>query len=106
MNSDPIPRDHVRDYWRSVIVAEAQQAFGVPSSAMDDFLLANAGVTDVLRDLLNEIDMQNKRDGRTIGQHRYAQRRCTALVLANCHLASAHALKAADAVAACGSWQG
>jgi len=72
---DQPQRNHVRDYWRSAVVYEAGKAVGLSMEQLEPYveeMAASFGTA--LRELINELEGQETRDGRTIGQHRYCQR--------------------------------
>ncbi|MEY4760666.1 MAG: hypothetical protein RLZZ200_522 [Pseudomonadota bacterium] len=80
-------RNHVRDYWRSCIVHEACAVFGQTVTSFEPVLIANKDTLGPpLLALLNELEQQDRRDGRTIGQHRYVQRRCDEIARGFRHL--------------------
>ena len=72
---------HVRNYWRSCVVNEARIACGLTHDAMSQSIVENARtIGAALRNLLDELCEQDMRDGRTVGQHRYCQRRAGEIV--------------------------
>lgn len=86
--------NYIRNYWRSCIVHDAVQAFGYRGELVqfEELLIAHRDdLGQPLRDLLDELEVQDRRDGRTEGQHRYVQRRCEELAHAFPHLRSEHA---------------
>ncbi len=68
-------RNFPRDYWRSAIVDACCKTFMVGFDAMEQILIEDAQLAASLRALLDEVCDQEARDGRTVGQHRYVQRR-------------------------------
>lgn len=80
-------RNHVRDYWRNGVVHEASRVFGHTVASFEPVLIANKdSLGRQLVDLLDELEHQDRRDGRTIGQHRFAQRRCAEIARHMPHL--------------------
>jgi hypothetical protein len=95
-NSNPI-----RDYWRSCVVVDSCAAFGLSIESFEQVLIDNkATLGRALLDLLNEVDAQERRDGRTIGQHRYVQRRAFEIASAYPYLRTEHAQRIALPAAA------
>jgi hypothetical protein len=67
--------NHIRDYWRSVIVADMCWWLGMNDQQFEPILIAAKDTLGgPLRALLDECEQQDRRDGRTVGQHRYSQR--------------------------------
>lgn len=72
--NEPV-RDHVRDYWRSAVVFEAGKAVGLSMGELEPHVEEQAQTFgSALRALIDELQGQENRDGRTVGQHRYCQR--------------------------------
>jgi hypothetical protein len=82
-----VARNFVRDYWRSVIAEYAMEAFGYRfggHARFQELLVEHRETLGVsLRALLDELETQDRRDGRTLGQDRYAQRKCDELARRN-----------------------
>jgi hypothetical protein len=77
------PPNHNRNYWRSHVVHEAARAFGYLLAVFEVVLIQHrTTLGPVLVDLVDELEQQSNRDGRTAGQHRYARRRCEELARA------------------------
>lgn len=92
--SDPQGRNVVRDYWRSVIIGETCRAFGHTAESFEPVLIANSdALGHPMRSLLDELEQQERRDGRTEGQHRYVQRACGDIARAFPQLATPRAPK-------------
>lgn len=69
------PRNLVRDYWRSAVVTDVARAYGLSVMALEPIVESNSGLAGAMLSVIDELEMLEKRDGRTIGQHRYSQRR-------------------------------
>jgi hypothetical protein len=75
----PVPgeRNTIRDYWRAAIVHDTARALGHTAATLEPVLIAHKDSLGAsMRTLLDEIEGQDRRDGRTVGQHRYVQRKC------------------------------
>jgi hypothetical protein len=85
-------RNNVRDYWRDVIVGEMCWWLGMSMVAFEPILVAAKDTLGgPLRALLDELEQQDRRDGRTVGQHKYAQRITGDLARQFKHLRTEHA---------------
>lgn len=70
-------RNPIRDYWRSCIVNAVAREMGHTTETLEPFVEANAGTFGrSMLELLNELDSQERRDGRTHGMHLGCYRRC------------------------------
>jgi hypothetical protein len=89
---DPAGRNHIRDYWRGAIVHNVAAALGHTAVTFEPVLVAHKdSMGRAMRTLLDELEQQDRRDGRTIGQHIYAQRKCEDIARMFPHLATERA---------------
>lgn len=74
VDPNTLSQNPIRDYWRSTIVHELRYWFGMSLAEIERLLINNSDIVRPVLSLLNELETQDRRDGRTIGQHRYVQR--------------------------------
>lgn len=86
--------NRIRDHWRSAICNEAANVFGYRRDLVKfgELLVAHKDtLATQLLHLLNDVEQQDRRDGRTAGLDRFVLRRCAEIARANQHLRTAHA---------------
>lgn len=80
-------RNPTRDRWRNEIVQECCYWFGMPVTQFEQVLIARRDDMGVrLKELLDDVEAQERRDGPSIGQARYVQRITADVARAFAHL--------------------
>jgi hypothetical protein len=91
-SSVDLSRNHVRDYWRTTVVDEMCFWLGMSADQFEPILTAHEHMIGrPLLDLLNELETQDRRDGRSAGQHHYCQRITSDVVRENSQHRTANA---------------
>lgn len=84
--------NHIRDYWRSCVVHEVSHHLGHSVTTFEPVLVANRDTLGrSLLALLDELESQERRDGRTVGQLRYCQHKAEQIARMFAQLATEHA---------------
>lgn len=90
-NAGP-PRNYIRDYWRSAIVDSFCRCLGHTAASFEPVLVEHKTTLGVsMRALLDELEQQERRDGRTEGQHRYVMRMAEAFARSSPSFCTKHA---------------
>ena len=76
-SADELSRNPTRDYWRTQIVNTVAKELGYTTDTFEPILEFHSDTLGkMLLDLLNELDSQERRDGRLHGMHIGCYRRC------------------------------
>jgi hypothetical protein len=76
-SAEELSRNPTRDYWRTQIVLTTAKAMGRDHVTLEPVVEEHRDTLGrAMLDLLNELDQQERRDGRTRGMHIGCERRC------------------------------